>query len=188
MLLVPSGRGEGGPDGRPGGENKLARKLTHMDRSGQAKMVAVASKRPSLRVAKAQGRIALGEEAYALAKTGNLPKGDLIAVARLAGILAAKSTPHLIPLCHPVALSRAAVDFKWLDRERTILVESFVEAKDVTGVEMEAMTSCAMACLSLYDMIKGVDRCAVIGPILLLEKTGGKSGAFRRSEHVHARA
>jgi cyclic pyranopterin phosphate synthase len=158
----------------------VAQKLTHLDSRGQARMVDVGGKRPTLRKARAEGRLVLSEEAWRLAREGNLPKGDLLATARVAGILAAKKTPGLIPLCHPVALSHVAVDFRWEEDGRTLAVETEAHARDVTGVEMEALTACALACLTLYDMVKGVDKGAVIGPIQLVSKSGGKSGRYRR--------
>jgi cyclic pyranopterin phosphate synthase len=158
----------------------VGRRLTHLDAEGRAQMVDVGLKAPTLRTAVARGRLLMGEESYWLAKEGDLPKGDLLAAARLAGIMAAKQTPHLVPLCHPVMLTHVGVDFDWNDSERALSVEAKASAKDMTGVEMEAMTACCVACLTLYDMVKGVDKGAVIGPIMLTEKTGGKSGRFRR--------
>jgi len=155
-------------------------KLTHLDQDGKARMVDVGGKEPTRRTARAAGRVSMGEKAYRLARAGDLPKGDLLAVARVAGIMAAKATPQLIPLCHVIALNAIAVDFEWEDETRCIRVESSASARDVTGVEMEALTACTVACLALYDMIKGVDKGAVIGPVRLVEKTGGKSGHFRR--------
>ncbi len=158
----------------------MSGKLTHLDETGAARMVDVGGKNPTPRTAWARGRVTMGEEAYVLAREGNLPKGDLLSVARLAGIMAAKATPGLIPLCHVIALEAASVDFEWDDQSRAIQVDVQASARDVTGVEMEALTACTVACLALYDMIKGVDKGAVIGPVALVEKTGGKSGRFRR--------
>ncbi len=158
----------------------MSGKLTHLDETGAARMVDVGGKEPSRRTAWARGRVTMGEEAYGLAREGNLPKGDLLSVARLAGIMAAKATPGLIPLCHVITLEAVSVDFEWDDESRSIRVDAKAAARDVTGVEMEALTACTVACLALYDMIKGVDKGAVIGPVQLVEKTGGKSGRFRR--------
>ena len=158
----------------------MAERLTHLDPSGQARMVDVGGKGITLRKARAEGRLTMGPEAFRLAREGNLPKGDLLSVARVAGILAAKRTPELIPLCHPVALSHVAVDFRWAEAERALVVEAEARARDVTGVEMEALTACLVACLTLYDMVKGVDKGAVIGPVQLVSKSGGKSGRYRR--------
>ena len=158
----------------------MARKLTHLDASGTARMVDVGGKSATLRKARAEGRLVMSPEACRLARAGNLPKGDLLSVARVAGILAAKRTPDLIPLCHTIALSTVSVDFRWEDDGRTLAVATQAQARDVTGVEMEALTACAVACLSLYDMVKGVDKGAVIGPIRLVSKSGGKSGRYRR--------
>lgn len=154
--------------------------MTHLDERGRARMVDVGAKAPTRRAALAEGFITLGHEAYDLAKGGGLPKGDLLAVARLAGIQAAKWTPHLIPLCHPVPLDEVTLDFEWDDTSRAVRVVAGSRAEGKTGVEMEALTACAVACLALYDMVKGVDKEAVIGPIALLKKSGGKSGDYRR--------
>jgi cyclic pyranopterin phosphate synthase len=151
-------------------------------------MVDVGSKSPTLRQAVAEGLLSMSPEAFEAARGGRLPKGDLLAVARVAGILGAKATPHLVPLCHPVALTAVEVDFEWMEGDRALRVLSRASARDVTGVEMEALAACAAACLALYDMVKSADRRAEIGPIRLLEKRGGKSGHFRRISHVHASA
>ena len=158
----------------------MAQKLTHLDAKGQARMVDVGGKGATLRKARAEGRMVMSPEACRLAREGNLPKGDLLSVARVAGIFGAKMTPGLVPLCHPVALSHVSVDFRWEEDGRTLAVLTEARARDVTGVEMEALTACALACLSLYDMVKGVDKAAVIGPIQLVSKSGGKSGRYRR--------
>lgn len=158
----------------------MSDRLTHLDQAGRARMVDVGEKAVTHRTARAEGRISMGRKAYELARAGNLPKGDLLAVARVAGIMAAKATPALIPLCHVITLDAVAVDFDWEDEAHCIRVDSTASAHDVTGVEMEALTACTVSCLVLYDMIKGVDKGAVIGPVQLVEKTGGKSGHFRR--------
>ncbi|MGC8762943.1 MAG: cyclic pyranopterin monophosphate synthase MoaC [Acidobacteriota bacterium] len=154
--------------------------LSHLDSRGQARMVDVGGKRKTRRRAVAEGCVTMGPQAYALARAGDLPKGDLLAAARIAGILAAKAVPSLIPLCHVVALARVSVDFEWEDPRKAVRVVAEASAVDVTGVEMEAMTACAVACLTLYDMVKGVDKGAEVGPIRLLQKSGGKSGTYRR--------
>jgi len=158
----------------------VTQRLSHLDGRGQARMVDVGGKRRTRRRALAEGFVAMGPRAYALARSGDLPKGDLLATARIAGILAAKSVPSLIPLCHVVALAQVSVDFQWDDARNTVRVVAEAAALDVTGVEMEAMTACAVACLTLYDMVKGVDKGAEVGPIRLLRKSGGKSGLYRR--------
>jgi len=158
----------------------VTQRLSHLDGRGQARMVDVGGKRRTRRRALAEGFVAMGPRAYALARSGDLPKGDLLATARIAGILAAKSVPSLIPLCHVVALAQVSVDFQWDDARNTVRVVAEAAALDVTGVEMEAMTACAVACLTLYDMVKGVDKGAEVGPIRLLRKSGGKSGVYRR--------
>ena len=158
----------------------MTKGLSHLDGKGRARMVDVSEKAPTRRVALAEGFVSLGPKAYALAKAGDLPKGDLLGTARIAGILAAKAVPSLIPLCHVVALAQVSVDFEWDDTRCTLRVLAEARALDVTRVEMEAMTACAVACLTLYDMVKGVDKGAEVGPIRLLSKSGGKSGAYRR--------
>lgn len=158
----------------------MTEELSHLDERGQARMVDVGGKQKTRRLAVAEGFVVMGPRAYAAARGGDLPKGDLLGTARIAGILAAKAVPSLIPLCHVVALARVSVDFQWDDPRCTVRVVAEAAALDVTGVEMEAMTACAVACLTLYDMVKGVDKGAEVGPIRLLSKSGGKSGVFRR--------
>ncbi|MDI6631576.1 MAG: cyclic pyranopterin monophosphate synthase MoaC [Bacillota bacterium] len=155
--------------------------LTHVDAEGKARMVEVAEKPESFREAVARGALRVKPETLELIAAGRLPKGDVLAVARVAGIMAAKETPRLVPLCHPVRVTGVAVDFQ-LDKEKTrVEITVRVKAVDRTGVEMEAMAGVAGAALALYDMVKAVDREAVIEEILLEYKSGGKSGVFRRS-------
>jgi cyclic pyranopterin phosphate synthase len=144
-------------------------------------MVDVGEKPESLRTATARGSIRMAPSAYTRAREGNLPKGDLISTARIAGIQGAKQTPHLIPLCHPIQLDAISLDFEWEDETCTVHVMAASRARAATGVEMEALTACAVACLTLYDMVKGLDKGATIGPLMLLAKAGGKSGTYRRS-------
>lgn len=155
-------------------------KLTHIDAEGKARMVQVGQKAETLREAVARGALRVRPETLQLVASGRLPKGDVLAVARVAGIMAAKDTPRLIPLCHPVRLTGAEVDFELNEKRRRVEITARVKAVDRTGVEMEAMTAVAVAALALYDMVKAVDREAVIEEIHLEYKTGGKSGTFRR--------
>ncbi|AJT40567.1 cyclic pyranopterin monophosphate synthase MoaC [Psychromicrobium lacuslunae] len=150
--------------------------LTHLNAAGEALMVDVSAKDPSHREAKAQAVLNTQPEVLALLSNGGLPKGDALAVARVAGIMAAKKTSELIPLCHPLPLSKAQIDFELGDDAIRIL--ALVRTLGVTGVEMEALTAASVAALTLYDMIKAVDKRAVIGEIKLLAKSGGKSGNF----------
>lgn len=152
--------------------------LTHLDQRGQAHMVDVGHKPPTQRQAKARARLRVSPATLELLSAGSLPKGDALAVARIAGIQAAKRTPELIPLCHPLPLSAVAVDLS-LEADG-VLIEATAKTTANTGVEMEAMTAAAVAALALYDMIKGVERGAAIEGVWLLEKSGGKSGVWQR--------
>jgi cyclic pyranopterin monophosphate synthase len=150
--------------------------LTHFDAAGQAHMVDVSAKAVTHRVARASGCIMMQPETFALVEGGRAAKGDVIGIARIAAIQGAKRTADLIPLCHPLALTRVAVDFE-LDVERhAIHCTAQVETDGRTGVEMEALTAVQIGLLTIYDMCKAVDRGMVIGDIRLLEKRGGKSG------------
>jgi cyclic pyranopterin phosphate synthase len=152
--------------------------LTHLDPLGRARMVDVTPKEPSHRRALARGRVHMQAETASLVARGAIGKGDVLAVARVAGIQAAKRTPDLIPLCHPLLVGSVLVNFEILDS--SIEVEAHVETVDRTGVEMEALTACTVACLTIYDMCKSADRDMVIGEVALWEKTGGRSGSYRR--------
>jgi len=156
------------------------RKLTHLDERGRASMVDVSGKEATRRVAVAEGTVTLGAEAFRLLRKGTLAKGDALAVARLAGIQAAKRTSEWIPLCHQVPLERIDVEITLAARGRAVRIRTQVEARHATGVEMEALVAVSAAALALYDMTKGVDRGATIGPIRLLEKRGGRSGTWTR--------
>ena len=154
------------------------KKLTHVDARGRIRMVDVGDKPVTDREAVARGSIAMSKDARTLIQSGNNRKGDPIQAARLAGIMAAKKTSELIPLCHPLNLSHVAVD---LTPTRTGYdIESRVRISGKTGVEMEALTAVAVAALTLYDMVKAVDKSMVIGDIELVEKRGGKSGTYRK--------
>ncbi len=149
-------------------------KLTHLDEHGNAAMVDISSKTATVREAVAEGRIAMSAEALAAIRDGAVKKGDVLATARIAGIMAAKRTSELIPLCHPLALSKVAVDFTF--EADGIRVEALARLTGQTGVEMEAMTAAIIALLTIYDMAKALDKAMVIGPVRLLSKSGGKSG------------
>ena len=158
------------------------RRLTHLDRRGRARMVDVSAKAVSRREAVARGEVAMRAETLALIAAGALPKGDVLGVARLAGIMAAKRTADLVPLCHPLPLSHVDVRLA-PDRARSrIVIESRVTVDARTGVEMEALTAVAVAGLTLYDMCKAVDREMTIGAIRLVRKSGGRSGTFVRRD------
>lgn len=152
--------------------------LTHLDPLGRARMVDVTPKEATHRRALAKGRVYMQPETATIVAKGALAKGDVLAVARVAGIQAAKRTPDLIPLCHPLMIGAVLINFHI--EEDFIEVEAQVETVDRTGVEMEALTAVSVAALTIYDMCKSVDKSMTIGDITLWEKTGGKSGAYRR--------
>jgi cyclic pyranopterin monophosphate synthase len=152
-------------------------KLSHLNDKGEAHMVDVSDKAVTTRSATAKARVLAASETISLITTGTAKKGDVIATARLAGIMAAKRTSDLIPLCHPLMISKVTVDFNVTPNH--IDVEATVKVEGKTGVEMEALTACSVACLTIYDMLKAVDRGMVITDLRLVEKTGGKSGAYK---------
>ena len=152
--------------------------LTHLNEKGEAHIVDVGGKAITARRAVARATLEARPETIAAIAGGGLKKGDALAVARIAGIMAAKKTSELIPLCHPIALNRVELDIATGDREITILATA--ETNDRTGVEMEAMTAASVAALTLYDMAKGIDRAMRVSTVELVEKSGGKSGEFRR--------
>ena len=152
--------------------------LTHLDAAGQARMVDVSGKDVTARSATASGTVLLSPAAVAALRSGTVPKGDALAVARIAGIQGAKRTPDLIPLCHPIGLHAVTVDLDVADHG--VLIRATARTADRTGVEMEALTSVSVAALTLIDMVKAVDPAAVITDIRLEEKSGGKSGLWRR--------
>jgi len=152
-------------------------RLTHLDALGNARMVDVGGKSETRRTATALGRIAMTEEALAAIRDGAAPKGDVLAAARIAGIMAAKKTAELIPLCHPLALDAVTLDFAFFEEGLEATAQASLSGR--TGVEMEAMTAVSIALLTIYDMAKGLDKAMTIGPIRLVEKTGGKSGDWR---------
>jgi len=154
--------------------------LTHLDEHGAARMVDVSAKQPTRREALAAGEVHMRPETLALIQAGGVPKGDVLAVARVAGIMAAKRTPDLIPLCHPLPLTGVTVDFEFDEQHTVIHITARVRCTGITGVEMEALTAVSVAALTIYDMAKAVDRSMAIQNIRLLEKHGGKSGDWIR--------
>ncbi len=152
--------------------------LTHFDAQGQAHMVDVGAKASTHRTAVATGRIRMQPDTLALIQSGSAKKGDVLGIARLAGIMGAKKTSDLIPLCHPIALTRVAVAFEVLPETHEIVCTATAENVGQTGVEMEALTAVQVALLTIYDMCKAADRGMVITDVKLLEKHGGKSGSW----------
>jgi cyclic pyranopterin monophosphate synthase len=152
--------------------------LTHFDASGQAHMVDVADKTDTRRIGVARGRISMTQSTLELIKLGTAKKGDVLGIARIAAIQAAKRTAELIPLCHPISLTRVAVDLTIDEPNSSIVVTATVECTGKTGVEMEALTAVQIGLLTIYDMCKAADRAMVMSDIKLLEKHGGKSGSF----------
>ena len=152
-------------------------KPTHLDDTGAAHLVDVGAKPATRRRAVAGGRITMSADALAAIRSGNAPKGDVLSTARIAGIMAAKRTADLIPLCHPLALTHVSVEFAW--ESTGIAVRATSATTGPTGVEMEALTAASVALLTLYDMAKALDRAMILGDIRLLEKSGGRSGDWR---------
>ncbi|WGD56381.1 cyclic pyranopterin monophosphate synthase MoaC [Bradyrhizobium sp. CB1650] len=153
--------------------------LTHIGASGEARMVDVSDKPATERVAVAEGRVVMSKATLDLIRSGNAKKGDVLGTARIAGIMAAKRTSELIPLCHPLALSKVTLDIEPDAKLSGCLVRATVKVTGPTGVEMEALTAVSVACLTIYDMIKAVERGVRIEGIHLVEKIGGKSGHYR---------
>ena len=154
-------------------------KLTHFDNEGQAHMVDVGDKAETLRIAVATGSIRMQPATFALVKAGDAKKGDVLGVARIAGIQASKKTSDLIPLCHPISLTKVSVEFTLDEKTSTIHCTTTTQCVGKTGVEMEALTASSVALLTIYDMVKAADRGMVISEIKLLEKQGGKSGHWK---------
>jgi len=156
----------------------MADRLTHVDETGAARMVDVSAKDVTTRIARASGRVLVSPEVIALLRGEGVPKGDALAVARIAGIMGAKQTPALIPLCHPLAVSGVTVDLSVADD--AVEIEATVKTTDRTGVEMEALTAVSVAALTVVDMVKAVDKGAVITDVRVESKSGGKSGDWAR--------
>lgn len=159
----------------------MSDELTHVDASGQANMVDVADKDTTTRLAKAQAKVLMQAQTLQKIKDNDFKKGDVLAVARIAGIMAAKQTHHLIPMCHSLNLSKVSVDFEFIDEG--IQITTLAKLNGQTGVEMEALTAASIAALTIYDMCKAVDRFMRISDVQLLEKSGGKSGHWKLEEH-----
>ncbi len=165
----------------------MVKRLTHLGNTGEARMVDVSAKDATERVAVAEGRVAMAKSTLDLVLRGDAKKGDVLGTARLAGIMAAKRTHELIPLCHPLALSKVSLDID-ADRKRPgLTVRATVKVKGPTGVEMEALTAVSVAGLTIYDMVKAVERGMRIEGIRLIEKRGGKSGHYRAQDTVRTR-
>lgn len=156
--------------------------LTHLDARGHATMVDVGDKAVTSRTALARGVVQMAPSTLAAIRDGHAPKGDVLAAARLAGIMAAKKTPELIPLCHTLLLTKVAVDFEIDEAGSRVVITALVRCNGQTGVEMEALTAVSVAALTIYDMAKALEKTMTIGEICLVEKVGGKSGEWRRAE------
>lgn len=154
-------------------------KLSHLNNKGEARMVDVGDKAVTQRTARAEGFVTMAPATLALIDKGEAKKGDVLAVARIAGIMAAKKTHDLIPLCHPLAITKATVDFETSQQPSGVRVIAEVKVSGPTGVEMEALTAVSVACLTIYDMLKAADKDMTLGSIRLVEKTGGRSGIYR---------
>ncbi|MGW4240558.1 cyclic pyranopterin monophosphate synthase MoaC [Streptomyces sp. NPDC004749] len=181
MTVFSRGDSTPGPseqDSRQDRQDSRQAGLTHLDESGAARMVDVSAKEVTARTARASGRVLVSSRVVELLRGGGVPKGDALATARIAGIMGAKRTPELIPLCHPLALSGVTVDLTVADD--AVEITATVRTTDRTGVEMEAMTAVSVAALTVVDMVKAVDKGAVIADVRVEEKTGGKSGHWTR--------
>lgn len=160
----------------------MAEQLTHLDERGHAAMVDVGDKTITTRTALAQGEVQMQPATLAAIRDGAVPKGDVLAAARIAGIMAAKRTPDLIPLCHTLLLSKVAVDFEIDEPNNRVIITATVRCNGQTGVEMEALTAVSVAALTIYDMAKALEKTMTITNLRLLEKRGGKSGDWQRGE------
>jgi len=160
----------------------MSTQLTHLDDRGNATMVDVGDKLITTRTAVAQGEVRMQPTTLQAIRDGNLPKGDVLAAARIAGIMAAKRTPDLIPLCHTLLLTKVALEFAIDEVQSRVLITASVRCNGQTGVEMEALTAVSVAALTIYDMAKALEKGMTIGNIQLLEKQGGKSGEWQREE------
>lgn len=158
----------------------MADKLTHFDDDGRPLMVDVSAKADTARRATARGRVSFSPNAFETLRREGSAKGDVLRIAELAGVMGAKKTPDLIPLCHPLALTAVRIEAAFNDAAHAIDIVAEVSTTGKTGVEMEALAAASVACLTVYDMTKAIDKAMVIGPIELVEKTGGKSGDFKR--------
>lgn len=157
-------------------------KLTHFDKAGKARMVDVTEKNATRRAAVACGSIFMKPETLALIRQGKMEKGDVLGVARVAGIMAAKRTSELIPMCHPLAITSVTLDLSFNEKKNCVDISAAVKVTGQTGVEMEALTAVTVAALTVYDMCKAVDKEMIISDVMLVEKKGGKSGPFQRKK------
>ena len=162
----------------------MSEQLTHLDAHGHAAMVDVGDKAVTSRTAVARGEVRMQPRTLAAIRDGDVSKGDVLAAARIAGIMAAKRTPELIPLCHTLLLSKVAVEFELDEAASRVVITATVRCNGQTGVEMEALTAVSVAALTIYDMAKALEKTMVIGAICLLEKQGGKSGDWQRAERA----
>ena len=169
-------------DSITGNRMKDSKQLTHLDEQGKANMVDISAKPASQRIAIAAGRVLMAAETLMLIRAGNLKKGDVLSAARIAGIMAAKRTAELIPLCHPISIDKIALDFAFDDQACAIDIEATVASTGKTGVEMEALTAVSVAALTIYDMAKAIDRGMRLTDIRLIEKRGGVRGDYRADE------
>jgi cyclic pyranopterin monophosphate synthase len=158
----------------------MTARLSHLNAAGEARMVDVSPKEVTSRAARAEGFVSMSPKTLDLILAGNTPKGDVLATARIAGIMAAKRTAELIPLCHPLPLAEVTIDFEPSRDPPGLKVEASAKVDAKTGVEMEALTAVSIACLTIYDMVKAVDRAMSFSGLRLVEKTGGRSGHFKR--------
>lgn len=163
--------------------NDSGSSFTHFDDSGNAIMIDVGGKQNTKRVATAAGSISMSPEAFELVQSGNMKKGDVLGIARVAGIMAAKKVDEFIPLAHPLLINKVAVEFELIEERSTINIEATVGIEGKTGVEMEALTAVSATALTIYDMCKAVDKSMIISDIRLLQKSGGKSGLYIREEN-----
>lgn len=155
--------------------------FTHFNEQGRARMVDISEKEATVRTARVQSRVVVTKEIYEAIQGGTVQKGDVLSVAQVAGIMAAKKTPDIVPMCHPLPLKAIDISFDWeIGETYELVIEAFVKTKGNTGVEMEALTAASATALTVYDMCKAIDKGMVIGPTYLLEKQGGKSGDYRR--------
>ena len=158
------------------------KKLSHLNKEGQVQMVNVTPKTETIRKAKAQGTVKMDSQTLKLIEKGQITKGNVLTTAKIAGIMAAKKTGELIPLCHPLEITGIDITFLINHKKSQIVIESEVQIQGKTGVEMEALTAVSVAALTIYDMCKAVNKKIIIGDIMLLEKSGGKSGVFSRNK------
>jgi len=159
--------------------------FTHIDESGRARLVDVSAKGDTVRVATARGRVLMDPKTFELVRNGGMAKGDVLGIAQVAGVMGAKRTPEVIPLCHPLPITGVDLAFELNERDSAVEISATVRVTGKTGVEMEALTAVSIAALTVYDMCKAVDKDMIIDGVRLMEKTGGKSGHYLREESVN---